>query len=155
MTRFLIAFVVLCSLSGCDYPYQEMRRKDLEKSKQELQALGKNRDPEAPVKCFRDAEACFWRESTPDPDAMLLLHSPHYNEARNKCFVTIVHHYTVPDGSWLQTELVYEVWQNEKRAEYRANHEGTTTTLLGCEVYGISCRNYEEFTSFVGRYISQ
>jgi len=155
MTRFLIAVVVLCSLSGCDYPYQEMRRKDFEKRKQALQALGENRDREAPHKCFVDAEAYFRRERTPDPGAMLLLHSPHYNEARNTCFVTVVHHYTAPDGSWFQTQLVYDVWQDEKRAEYRANHEGTTTTLLGCEVYGLSCRDYQEFESLVGRFISQ
>ena len=155
MTRLLIAFVVLCSLSGCDYPYQEMRRKDLEKSKQELQALDKNRDREAPHKCFLDAGAYFRREYAPDPDATLLLHSPHYHEARNKCFVTIVHHYAVPDGSWFQTQLVYEVWQNEKRAEYRANHKGTATTLLACDVYGKPCRSFEEFESFVDRYVSQ
>lgn len=100
-------------------------------------------------KCSRDAREWFNREWTADKTTLLLTYTNHYNERLNKCLITVTWNYSVGLRSFQKSQLLYDVYENSKIAEYSELH----MTVLDksdvhqglCSVAEVQCSSYDDF----------
>jgi hypothetical protein len=153
------AVVALTVCAACD----TNRVAQLEKENQALQAQLRRANLDLQDKCstaakkFIDAD---WRN--PGPNTVLFEFNNHYNQALNKCFVSITWHYLMnADGlSWQGLMMVYDVFERTQYGDFGEAHfihTGSTPqdTVNTCVVQGTKCTSVETYISLIRSLMSQ
>jgi hypothetical protein len=135
----------------------------LEKQHEELQTKVSRQDAaidyDLQAKCSKDARAFFNTTFRSDRGTMLLDYWSHYNKRLNKCFIQSEHHYEFGKPSWINSVMLYDVYENSSYGAAGVFHHidpktfSDSASTSNCELLGKSCASLEEFVSLTRTYM--
>ena len=118
-----LTILTILLLSGCD----NERISKLEKQNQELLAeVNKGHaavEYDMQAKCGRDSKTWFnenWGRG--EKDTLLLTFTNHYNRRLNKCFILVEYHYSLLGLSWVNSESISDVYENNEYGSISVTH---------------------------------
>jgi len=148
----IVAMIVMIA-PGCDSGEKIGK---LEKQVEELKAEQKKNeavvDFDLQSKCSRDAKTYFNENWRLEKDTILLDYTNHYSKKLNKCFIRVVHNYSLSKSFWMSDVVFYDVYEN---VNYGQITETNTISfapaykdeekITECKVSGTKCTDRDGF----------
>jgi hypothetical protein len=164
-----VGFILLCclALSSCDADRLAKLEKENADLKAKIDRTDAAVDYDLKAKCAKDSKIRFnenWNSR--DKNTIVLDFTNHYNAKQNKCFILVEYHYNSSypgqDGwSWMGDANLYDVYENQKYAEFMESHENinkpkysSEDRVISCDVQGDKCKTSDEFNKLVSPYMN-